>query len=118
MTFDETPNERRERELPREAKILRLMPELGPDIPAIAKRTGIPRETVRYVYKRHILGNRMKVQREIDLEKLGLSGIQFLLRFTPETVSLFDYRKEGIFSGVWQDLYVHYIYKTLPDGMH
>src|ERR1700722_9769243 len=82
----------------RELAILEHMQRIGPDISEISNITGIPRETVRYLYKEHMLKKRIRVQREIDRGKLGLSYIQFLVKFPSDVDRLFD-PPRGPFAG-------------------
>jgi hypothetical protein len=99
----------------RELVILEHMQRIGPDVTQISKMTGIPRETVRYLYKEHILKKRIRVQREIDHEKLGLSYIEFLVKFPSEVDRLFDPR-QGPFAGLWENIYSSSIYRIIPDN--
>ena len=66
--------------------------------------TRIPRETVRYLYKQHILKKRIRVLREIDHEKLGLSYIQFLVKFSPGVESLFNSARSLVHGTVGEHL--------------
>ena len=99
----------------RELVILDYMQRIGPDVTEISNLTGIPRETVRYLYKEHILKRRIRVQREIDRGKLGLSYIQFLVKFPREVDRLFD-PPRGPFAGLWENIYSSSIYRVIPDN--
>ena len=77
------------RPIERESQILALILKVGADIPEISRQSGIPLETVRYLYKEHILKRRMRVQRELDHDKLGLKHIQFIVTADPELEPLF-----------------------------
>jgi len=99
----------------RELAILTLVQRIGPDINEISSITGIPRETVRFLYKRHILKKRIRVLREIDYEKLGLSCIQFLVKFPAEADGLFD-SATGLFTGLWENIYASFVYRIIPEN--
>ena len=57
----------------------------------------------------------MRVQRELDHEKLGLSHIQFFVRADPELEPLFFNR--ALLSGVWEKVYVNSVYRIIPDDL-
>ena len=99
----------------RELAILKLVQKIGPDINEISNITGIPRETARYLYKRHILKKRIRVLREIDYDKLGLSCIQFLVKFPAEADNLFD-SATGSFTGLWENIYASFVYRIIPEN--
>ena len=103
------------RRMKRELAILEHIQSMGPDIEGISGMTGIPRETVRYLYKEHILKKRIRVQRELDHEKLGLSYIQFLVKFPPSVDSLFN-SMEGSFMGLWENIYSSSVYRVMPEN--
>jgi hypothetical protein len=99
----------------RELAILEHMQRIGPDVTQISDTTGIPMETVRYLYKEHILKRRIRVQREIDRGKLGLSYIEFLVKFPRDVDRLFDPQR-GPFAGLWENIYSSSIYRVIPDN--
>jgi len=99
----------------RDLVILEHMQRIGPDVTQISEMTGIPMETVRYLYKEHILKKRIRVQREIDRGKLGLSYIEFLVKFPREVDKLFDPMR-GSFAGLWENIYSSSIYRIIPDN--
>jgi hypothetical protein len=103
------------RPLERENQILALILKVGVDIPEISRQTGLPVETVRYLYKEHILKRRMRVQRDLDHDKLGLSHIQFILTADPELEPLFF--NSTLLSGLWEQLYVSLVYRVIPDDL-
>ena len=103
------------RRMHRELAILQQLQSIGPDINKISSMTRIPRETVRYLYKEHILKKRIRVQREIDHEKLGLSYIQFLVKFSPGVESLFN-QPEASFMGLWENIYSSSVYRVIPEN--
>jgi len=101
------------RPVERESQILALILEVGVDIPEISRRSGIPLETVRYLYREHILKRRMRVQRELDHDKLGLKHIQFVVTSDPELEPLFF--NSTLLSGVWEELYLNTMYRIIPE---
>ncbi|MDA4117633.1 MAG: hypothetical protein OK455_04740 [Thaumarchaeota archaeon] len=70
---------------------------------------------MRYLYKEHIIKRRMRVQRELDHDKLGLKHIQFIVTFDPEIEPLFH--RGALLSGVWEELYVNTAYPIIPDNL-
>jgi len=65
----------------RTVQLVRLLSELGPDIPEIARRLGQFKESVRYRYKEKIVNKGFAVQAAVDHEKLGLQRIIVILDF-------------------------------------
>jgi hypothetical protein len=103
------------RPVARETQILALILKFGADIPEISKQSGIALETVRYLYKEHVLKRRMRVQRELDHQKLGLEHIQFIVTSDPELELLFF--NNSLQSGVWEALYVSSAYRIIPENL-
>ena len=101
------------RRIDRESQILSLILKVGADIPEISRLSGIPAETVRYLYKEHVLKRRMRVQRELDHDKLGLTHIQFIVTADPELEPLFY--NNLLDSGVWNELYLNTLYRIIPE---
>lgn len=65
----------------RTVQLVRLLTELGPDIPEIARRLGQFKESVRYRYKEKIMSKGFAVQGAVDHERLGLKRIMLVLDF-------------------------------------
>lgn len=65
----------------RTVQLVRLLTELGPDVPEIARRLGQFKESVRYRYKEKILSKGFAVQASVDHERLGLRRMLLLLDF-------------------------------------
>jgi hypothetical protein len=65
----------------RTVQLVRLLTELGPDIPEIARRLGQFKESVRYRYKEKILSKGFAVQAAVDHERLGLKRIMLVVDF-------------------------------------
>lgn len=63
--------------------MVKLVSEIGPDIPEIARRLGQYKESVRYRYKEKVLSKGFGVQAFVDHDKLGLRRIVMLLEFSP-----------------------------------
>jgi len=106
------------RPIDRENQILALILKVGADIPEISRLSGIPAETVRYLYKEHVLKRRMRVQRELDHDKLGLKHIQFIVTSDPELEPLFYNNRNNntLVSGVWEGLYLNNMYRIIPEN--
>jgi hypothetical protein len=103
----------RARPVQRESQIMALMLTVGADIPQISRLTGIPMETVRYHYREHFLKRRMRVQRELIHDKLGLQHIQFIVTADPDLEPLFY--NSALLSGVWEEIYVNTVYRIIPE---
>jgi len=103
------------RPVERETQILALILKFGADIPEISRQSGIPLETVRYLYREHVLKRRMRVQRELDHQKLGLEHIQFIVTSDPELELLFF--NNSLQSGVWEAVYVSSAYRIIPENL-
>jgi hypothetical protein len=65
----------------RTIQLVRLLTELGPDVPEIARRLGQFKESVRYRYKEKILSKGIAVQGAVDHEKLGLKRLMLVVDF-------------------------------------
>jgi len=68
----------------RTVQLVRLLTELGPDVPEIARRLSQFKESVRYRYKEKILSKGFAVQAAVDHESLGLKRMVVVLEF-PES---------------------------------
>jgi hypothetical protein len=99
----------------RETQILALILKVGLDLPEISRRSGIPLETVRYLYKEHIIKRRLRVKRELEHQKLGLEHIQFTVTADPDLEPLLYNQALG--SSVWEEVYAHTVYKAIPDNL-
>ena len=65
----------------RTAQLVKLLTEVGPDVPEISRRLGQFKESVRYRYKEKILSKGFAVQASVDHEKLGLRRVIVVLDF-------------------------------------
>lgn len=99
----------------RESKILSLILKFGLDFEAISRRSGIPVETVRYLYKERILKKRLRVERTVVRERLGLSHIQFIVEPEPRLEPLLYNRKT--LSSLWEDVYISSAYRMIPETL-
>src|SRR5271157_418131 len=63
----------------RTVQLVKLLSEIGPDIPEISRRLGQFKESVRYRYKEKFLARGFSIQASVDHEKLGLRRIILLV---------------------------------------
>ena len=68
----------------RTAEMVKLVSEIGPDIPEIARRLNQFKESVRYRYKEKVLGKGFGIQAIVDHERLGLRRVLLVVEFGPE----------------------------------
>lgn len=93
------------------AEFVKIVTEVGPDIPLIAKRMGEHKESVRYWFKK-LIRQGMVIQASANFEKLGLARVVAVVDFAKE----FESQAEPILIGMSQLCYVQSFIKTLPDG--
>ncbi len=62
-------------------QLVKLLTELGPDVPEIARRLGQFKESVRYRYKEKIMSKGIAVQGAVDHERLGLKRVMLIAEF-------------------------------------
>ena len=67
----------------RTVALVKVLTELGPEIPEIARRLGQFKESVRYRYKEKILSKGYAVQAAVDHERLGLRRMMLIADFAP-----------------------------------
>lgn len=91
------------------AELVKLISEIGPNIPEIARRTGQFKESVRYRYKEKVLGKGFGVHALVDNQKLGLKRVLLIVEFAP------DYRiyANAIMAAMNELCYVVYFEKRL-----
>jgi len=65
----------------RTVALVKVLTELGPEIPEIARRLGQFKESVRYRYKEKILSKGYAVQAAVDHERLGLKRVMLIVDF-------------------------------------
>lgn len=98
----------------RTVQLVKLLSELGPDIPEIARRLGQFKESVRYRYKEKILNRGFAVQAAVDHEKLGLKRL-ILIAEVPEPYKRYV---QSIFTAMHELSYVTGFSKALIGGEH
>ncbi len=97
----------------RTAQLVKILTEIGPDIPEISRRLGQFKESVRYRYKEKILHRGFAVQAAVDHEKFGLKRIVFVVDFAPQ----YKQYAQAILTAMNQLAYINSFTKTLPDGL-
>jgi len=93
------------------AEFVKLVTEVGPDIPVIAKKMGEHKESVRYWFKK-LLKQGFVVQPSVNYEKLGLARVIAVVDFAKE----YESQAEPILIAMSQLCYVQSFVKTLPEG--
>jgi hypothetical protein len=96
----------------RTVQLVRLLTELGPDIPEIARRLGQFKESVRYRYKEKILNKGFAVQAAVDHERLGLKRMMLIVDF-PEAYKSYA---QAILTAMSEVSYVVGFAKSLIGG--
>ena len=98
----------------RTVQLVKLLTEVGPDVPEISRRLGQFKESVRYRYKEKILNKGFAVQANVDHEKLGLRRVIVVLDFVEE------YRKfsQSILASMNELCYLVSFAKTMPGGYY
>ncbi|MGP8057209.1 MAG: hypothetical protein ACLP9K_06385 [Nitrososphaerales archaeon] len=98
----------------RTAQLVKLLTEVGPDVPEISWRLGQFKESVRYRYKEKILNKGFAVQGKADHEKLGLRRVIVVLDFADA------YRKfaQSILASMNELCYLVSFAKTMPRGYY
>lgn len=98
----------------RTAQLVKLLTEVGPDIPEISRRLGQFKESVRYRYKEKIVNRGFAVQASVDHERLGLKRFILLVDFAEE------YRRfaQAILTAMNGLCYLVSYSKTLPLGLY
>jgi len=96
----------------RTVQLVKLLNEVGPDVPEISRRLGQFKESVRYRYKEKILNKGFAVQAKVDHEKLGLRRVIVVLDFADQ------YRKfsESILASMNELCFLISFAKTMPRG--
>ncbi|MDA4118126.1 MAG: hypothetical protein OK455_07260 [Thaumarchaeota archaeon] len=93
------------------AQFVKMVTEVGPDIPVISKRMGEHKESVRYWFKK-LLKQGIVIQPSINFERLGLERVVAVADFGKE----YEGHAEPILIAMSQLCYVQSFVKTLPDG--
>ncbi|QQG47985.1 MAG: hypothetical protein HY247_04220 [archaeon] len=66
----------------RTVQMVKLLTEVGPDVPEISRRLGQFKESVRYRYKEKIVNKGIAVQAAVDHERLGLKRMVLVVEFS------------------------------------
>ena len=98
----------------RTVQLVKLLSEVGPDIPEISRRLGQFKESVRYRYKEKVVNRGFAVQAGVDHEKLGLQRM-ILIAETPDPYSSYA---QAIFAAMSELSYVVGFSRTLVGGEH
>ena len=93
------------------AEFAKLVSEVGPDVPAIAKKMGEHKESVRYWFKK-LMKQGMVIQPTVNFEALGLARVVAVVDFAKD----FESQAEPILAAMSQLCYVQSFVKTLPEG--
>jgi hypothetical protein len=93
------------------AEFVKLVSEVGPDVPVIAKRMEEHKESVRYWFKK-LLKQGMVVQPSVNFEAIGLERVVVVVDFARE----YEVQAEAILIAMSQLCYVSSYVKTLPEG--
>ena len=96
----------------RTVQLVKVLTEVGPDVPEISRRLGQFKESVRYRYKEKILNRGFAVQGAVDHEKLGLKRL-ILIADMPEPYKVYA---QAILSAMHELSYVVGFTKTLVGG--
>jgi hypothetical protein len=98
----------------RTVQLVKVLNEVGPDIPEISRRLGQFKESVRYRYKEKILNRGFAVQASVDHEKLGLRRL-VIVADVPEPYKNYA---QAIFAAMHELCYVVGFTRTLIGGEH
>src|SRR5271170_4889067 len=93
------------------AEFVRLVNDVGPDIPLIAKRMGEHKESVRYWFKK-LMRQGMVIQPAINYERIGLARIVAVADFSKE----YETQAEPMLIAMSKLCYVQSFIRTLPEG--
>ncbi len=98
----------------RTVQLVKILTEVGPDVPEISRRLGQFRESVRYRYKEKILNKGFAVQAAVDHEKLGLRRIVVILDFTAQ----YSKYAQSILAAMNELCFLVSFAKTMPQGFY
>ena len=93
------------------AELVKIVGEVGPDIPEVAKRMGEHKESVRYWFKK-LSKQGLVIQPSINFEKIGLTRVVAVADFAKDYQS----QAEPILVAMSELCYVQSFVKTLPEG--
>jgi len=98
----------------RTVQLVKLLTEVGPDIPEISRRLGQFKESVRYRYKEKILNKGFAVQAMVDHERLGLQRVIAVLDFT----DVYKKFSQSILASMNELCYLVSFSRTMPGGYY
>jgi len=98
----------------RTVQLVKLLAEVGPDVPEISRRLGQFKESVRYRYKEKILNKGFSVQAKVDHEKLGLRRVIAILDFAEE----YKMFSQSILASMNELCFLVSFAKTMPGGYY
>ena len=98
----------------RTVQLVKLLAEMGPDIPEISRRLGQFKESVRYRYKEKILNRGFAVQASVDHERLGLRRLMAVVEFA----DAYAYYGQSILASMNELCYLVSFAKTMPSGSY
>lgn len=98
----------------RTVQLVKLLSEMGPDVPEISRKLGQFKESVRYRYKEKILNRGFAVQAAVDHEKLGLRRMMVIA----DVAEPYKGYAQAIFAAMHELCYVVGFTKTLVGGEH
>lgn len=98
----------------RTVQLVKLLTELGPDIPEISRRLGQFKESVRYRYKEKIVNRGIAIQAAVDHEKLGLQRVIVIA----EVSDTYRNYAQAIFAAMHELCFVVGFTRTLVGGEH
>jgi DNA-binding Lrp family transcriptional regulator len=93
--------------------MVKLITEIGPRIPEIARRLQRHKETVRYWYK-ELMKSGFLVQASVNHESLGLRRVVLVVDFADE----FKQYSDAILAAMHELCYIHSYAKTLPEATY
>jgi hypothetical protein len=98
----------------RTVELVKLITEVGPDVPEISRRLGQFKESVRYRYKEKILNKGFAVQASADHERLGLKRVMAILDFA-EPYRMYA---QSILASMNELCFLVSFAKTMPAGYY
>ncbi|MDG6937879.1 MAG: hypothetical protein JRM74_02760 [Nitrososphaerota archaeon] len=98
----------------RTVQLVKLLSEVGPNVPEISRRLGQFKESVRYRYKEKIVKRGIAIQAAVDHERLGLRRMMAVADVSE------PYRgyAQAVFAAMHELCYVVGFAKTLVSGEH
>lgn len=96
------------------AEMVELISEIGPDIPEIARRLGQYKESVRYRYKKKVLGKGFAIQAIPAYEELGMRRVLLVASFARD----FQPFAQAILSAMSELCYVVSFAPTMLKGKY